>query len=211
MSKKEMNLLEHTPNCLTFIDIDETLFFNHGKIKVVDKETKEVLTELNNKEFNTHDLKSNEEYDYSDFLSSDIFIDSSVPNIKMIEKLQDIFANTKVTNSELYVLTARPDLDDKDKFLNFLISHGIEAGHKDNGKIHILRAGNEEGDGSAEKKRKVIKRMLDIDHEFNTVVMYDDAVVNLDMLIDLKNEYPNLNFETFLIDHLEILLYKGIK
>jgi len=50
------------------------------------------------------------------------------------------------------LLTARQDFGDKDKFLEFLVKHGIEAGHKDDQKVHVIKAGNIPGLDNARKK-----------------------------------------------------------
>ena len=49
---------------LTIIDIDETLARTFAKILVKDKETGEVLHELDNQEFNSYELKSGEEFEF---------------------------------------------------------------------------------------------------------------------------------------------------
>jgi hypothetical protein len=183
---------------IIFMDIDETLFFTKAKIRVLDTTDKLIKT-LTNSEYNTYEIKENEKYDFSEFINTELFTKTSVPNKPVIKELQELFTKTKETNSEVYLLTARQDFDDKDKFLEFLVKSGIEAGHKDDQKIHVIRAGNIPGFDNANKKYHIIKKMLEGNPQFKTVRLYDDSVKNLEEFKEIELDYPEMNVESYLI------------
>jgi len=191
---------------ITFIDIDETLFFTKANI-LVKGANDATIKKLTNTEYNTYELNNGESFDFSEFIDTDIFVNTSTPNTPMIDILKSLFENTKTTNSEVYLLTARQDFDDKDRFLSFLVKHGIEAGHKDDQKVHVIRAGNIPGLDNAGKKYHIISKMLEGNTQFKTVKMYDDAVMNLEAFKELSLDYPALNLEAFKIDGSKVEAY----
>jgi hypothetical protein len=193
-------------NTITFIDIDETLFFTKGNILVKDKDGN-ILKKLTSQEYNTYITKSHEYLDFSEFISTELFINTATPNQPMINILKNLFENTKTTNSEVYLLTARQDFDDKDRFLEFLVKHGIEAGHKDDQKVHVIRAGNIPGFDNAGKKYHIIKKILEGNEQFKTIKLYDDSKANLEAFNELKQDYPALNFEPYIIRGSNIMRY----
>jgi len=194
-------------NAITFIDLDETLFFTKAKIIIKD-ENGNILRKLTNQEYNTYIALTGEVFDFSEFVDTDIFINTSVPNTPMIKILQELFENTKTTNSEVYLLTARQDFDDKDRFLEFLVKHGIEAGHKDDQKVHVIRAGNIPGLDNASKKYHIIKKMLGDNTQFKKVRLYDDSRDNINAFLELILDYPEISFNAFYINNGSIELIK---
>ena len=194
-------------NAITFIDLDETLFFTKAKIIIKD-ENGNILRKLTNQEYNTYIALTGEVFDFSEFVDTDIFINTSVPNTPMIKILQELFENTKTTNSEVYLLTARQDFDDKDRFLEFLVKHGIEAGHKDDQKVHVIRAGNIPGLDNASKKYHIIKKMLGDNTQFKKVRLYDDSRDNINAFLELILDYPEISFNAFHINNGSVDLIK---
>jgi len=191
---------------ITFIDIDETLFFTKAKILLKDEDGN-ILQKLTNQEYNTYILARGESFDFSEFISTELFINTSIPNKPMIDILKNLFENTKTTNSEVYLLTARQDFDDKRRFLEFLVKHGIEAGHKDDQKVHVIRAGNIPGSDNAGKKYDIIKKMLEGNTQFKTVNLYDDAAKNLEAFKELKLDYPNIELQGYIINGSKVEAY----
>lgn len=199
-------LLEVQEKSITFVDIDETLFNTNAKIHVI-KDGK-ILKKLHNTEFNTYVLQDGESFDFIEFVSSDIFVNTSEPITAMVKKLRAMFKNIKASGSDMYLLTARADFDDKDKFLNFLKSYGIPVGHVNNGEIHVIRAGNTPGKGGSDIKKKIIiKKFLDTG-KYYKVRLYDDALSNLNAFLELKEEFPDVQFEAFEVNHGIIRPYK---
>jgi len=191
---------------ITFFDIDDTLFEGEAKILVKDSITHARLRELTPSEYNNYENNPEEYLDFSQFTSTDKFIETSTPMTKTIQILQDFYEIAKNSDSEVYLLTARRDFDKKEEFIEFLIKHGIEAGHKDEQKVHVFRAGNIPGLDNAGKKYRIIKNLLQ-DSDFETVRLYDDSEDNLEAFKKLELDYPNINVEAYLVNGSEIRRY----
>jgi len=190
---------------ITFVDIDETLWATNALIYVM-KDGK-IIKKLTNTEFNVYHLDDGESFDFREFASSDIFISTSTPIDTMIKKVNAMFKNISKAGSEMFLLTARADFDNKDKLLSFMKKFGLQVGHKDEGKIHIIRAGNIPGKNSAMRKKVIINDYLKTGLYYKTR-LYDDAVSNLDAFLELKKDYPNIKFEAFVIEHGVVSKYK---
>jgi len=162
---------------LVVVDIDETLFVTKAKIYV--KKNGKIVKELTNSEFNEYKLNSGEEFDFEQFKDTDLFVETSIPNLKMIDivnKLQN------VKNTQIVILTARNNMDDKEKFLNFFRGFGMNVGHFKNNQIHIIRSGElEDNISTAEKKKLIISRLIN-NNDFNLIEFYDDNLENLNVL-----------------------------
>ena len=198
-------LLEAEGKSITFVDIDETLWATNAKIYVMkDGDIKKKLT---NTQFNTYQLKDGESFDFSEFSSTDIFVNTSSPIEAMIKKVNAMFKNINRVGSEMYLLTARADFDDKEKLLNYIKTYGLEVGHKNDNKIHIIRAGNYAGSNSAERKKTIINEFLKTGKYYKTR-LYDDAISNLDAFMELSEDYEHVIFEAYHIDHGEVKRYR---
>lgn len=187
---KDLLLFERViQDVLHVFDIDDTLFFSTARIRVKDGSGKEIKS-LSNSEFNHYKLQSGEQFDFSDFRSSDKFLEG-VPHRDTIRKLNTILKNP---NNKIIINTARADLDDKDKFLSKFKAYGIPIEH-----IHVHRAGNIAGsDLPAYKKLVYIRQYLD-KSQYKEVHMYDDSKTNLAAFETLSIEYPSTKFISHLI------------
>ena len=136
-----------------FFDIDETLYFTKAKIKVINKNNKKQIKLLDNKEYNTYIPKSNEELDFSEFSCSLKFANTSEPNLPLISRVIKEFEDGHI----VYFLTARCSMDYKEILLDYMRSHGLPVGHKDEGLIHILRAGDIKTGSNGDKKKNIIR------------------------------------------------------
>lgn len=205
------DLIEAEGKGLTFVDIDETLFFTKSLIYVLDKDSKEILKKLTNTEFNVYSLADNEEFDYREFRDAEVFATTSDPIHNMINMVNIIYKRIKASNkgSQLHLLTARADFKDPHTFIKYLRSFGLDIGHMDEGKIHVIRSGNLEGRNSAVKKKKIIKEFLEKDN-FTRVRLYDDAEINLKAFLELKDDFPDVSFEAIIIEHGKQKRYKKI-
>jgi len=181
---------------ITFFDIDETLFSTKAKIHVI--KDNNIIKKLTNQEYNTYKLQDGEEFDYVEFSSSDIFVNTSEPIVPIIKKLRAMFKNITKVGSDMYLLTARTDFDNKEKFLKFLNEYGIKAGNIKDNKIHVIRAGNRPGKNSAERKKAIVKEFLSTG-EYYKVRLYDDDISNLKAVKSLGDEFTDIEFEMFLI------------
>jgi len=174
-------------------DIDDTLFHhdkNKLRIHVKNPNGRRVRT-LTTKEYANHTLDPGHTYDFTEFKSADTFKKSAKPIRKMIAKLKAIHKNNK--NVEL--LTARSDLDDKDKFGHYMNQFGI-----DTNEIHVRRAGNHE-----EVPGHVAKAMIMSDqinkNGYKKVHLYDDSEANLKEFLRLKKKHPEVEFHAHHVQH----------
>ena len=177
---------------LTIFDIDETLFHTKAKVKVV--KGGKVVRELDNQEFNTYQRKPGEEYDFGQFKNAEYFRHTSVPVEKMIERAKNVVKAKGNPHSRAIICTARADFDDKEMFLQTFRDHGIDIDQ-----MHVERAGNLKIDSSAEAKKVVFRKYLNTKN-FVKARLYDDAMSNLKAFLDLKKEYPNIEFESWFVD-----------
>ena len=183
---------ESKKGTLHVVDIDDTLFHTTARVGVKNAKGK-IIKYLSNSEFNNHKLKPGQSYDYKEFKNAKKFHDESKPIHPMINKVNKIQKNvSKHPNSRVIINTARADFDDKDKFLDTFRKQGVDID-----KIHVHRVGNMTGpDNAASKKVKVVKQYID-QHSHKKVIMYDDSKTNLEALLNMKKEYPDVKFIAF--------------
>lgn len=178
---------------LTIFDIDETLFHTKAKVAVV-KDGK-VVRMLDNQEFNTYKRKPGEEYDFKEFKSAAVFRKTSIPVVKMIDKAKAIVKAKKNPHSRAIICTARADFDNKKMFLQTFRDHGLPIDD-----MHVERAGNLGIDSSAEAKKVIFRKYLNTQN-YTKSRLYDDAMSNLKAFLELKDEYPNVQFEAWFVNH----------
>jgi hypothetical protein len=178
---------------LTIFDIDETLFRTSAKIRVM-KDGK-LVRSLDNQEFNTYKLKDGESYDFGEFRSAEVFQNTSVPIMKMIQKAKAIIRNAVNAGSRVIIVTARADFDDKKKFLDTFRRYGIDI---DN--VYVERAGNLKLGSSAKNKRFVFHKYLR-KGAYERVRFFDDAMSNITMFKALAKQYPDISFEAYHVKH----------
>lgn len=172
---------------LHVFDVDDTLFHTTAKIRVM--KGKKQMASLSNSEYNTHKLPDGHHYDYSEFRSAEKFDTESKPNQRMLQKMKSLHTKAKSSGGKVIINTARADFDDRDRFLGAFRKHGVDI---DN--IHVHRAGNMNGEGTvAEKKTQIIRNQIK-NGNYKHVSLYDDSEQNLKHFLELKKEFPNINF-----------------
>ena len=173
---------EIEPKKLVIFDIDDTLVYTQTKVHVV--KDGGVVNSLNSHDFTHYKLQPGEEFDFGDFRNAKDFFDNSKPNIPMMNQLKrDINTGNKVV-----MVTARADFDDKELFLNTFRKFGVDMS-----KVHVYRAGNSKQGTTEERKKSIIKSLLDKD-DYTKAIMYDDAKPNLHTFIELKKDHPQTRF-----------------
>ena len=177
---------------LHVVDIDDTLFHTTAKVRVRNHDGK-IIRYLTNNQFNDYKLRAGEKFDFTEFKSAKKFKQESKPIQPMINKMNKIQKSVShKPNSRVIINTARADFDNKNEFLNKFREHGVDID-----KIHVHRAGNIPGNEvPAEKKVKIIRSYID-KHNHKKVVMYDDSKTNLNALLNMKKEYPDVQFIAF--------------
>lgn len=177
-----MKASEIQPKKLVIFDIDDTLVYTQTKVHVV-KDGK-VVNSLNSHDFTHYKLKPGESFDFEDFRNAREFFDNHKPIIPMMNQLKhDITTGNKVV-----MVTARADFDDRELFLDTFRKYGV-----DTGKLHVYRAGNSKQGTTEERKKAIIKNLLDKD-DYTKAIMYDDAKPNLHSFMELKREHPRTRF-----------------
>ena len=91
----------------------------------------------------------------------------------------------------MVIVTARGDLDDKDLFLDTFKQHGLDMN-----KVHVYRAGNIKNGNSADKKKIVIRNLLESGN-YTEVRLFDDHQENLAEFLKLSEEFPGVIFKAF--------------
>ncbi len=167
---------------LVIFDIDDTLVHTQTKVHVV--KDGEVVNSLNSHDFTHYKLKPGESFDFEDFRNAKEFFDNHKPIIPMMDQLKRDIA----TGNKVVMVTARADFDDKELFLDTFRKYGVDMD-----RVHVYRAGNLKGGSTEERKKQIIKSLLDKD-QYTKAIMYDDAKPNLNSFMELKKEYPSTRF-----------------
>lgn len=186
-------LEERAGKGLTIFDIDETMFKTKAQVHVI-KDGK-VIKKLDNQDFNKYKLKRGEDFDFGEFTNAKIFNETSTPIAKMINKVKSIFRNAVRSGSKVIIVTARPNFDNKELFLDTFRAQGIPIDD-----IYVERAGNLGKGPAADNKIVIFKKYLDTG-EYKRIRLFDDAMSNLKALLSLKKEYPDVSFEAYLARH----------
>ena len=193
MKKFNDFLAEKAGKGLTIFDIDDTMFVSKAKVRVQNTNTGKIK-ELTPQEYNNYKLGNNEVWDYGEFKSAKLFYQTATPIARMIEKAKAIIKNATARGSKVIIVTARSDMDNKDLFIKTFEAHGIPMKN-----VYVERAGNVGGKNSAANKTIVFKKYLDT-NKYARVRLFDDHMDNLKALLDLKREYPNVEFFAYLAD-----------
>jgi hypothetical protein len=183
-------LVEAAGKGLTIFDIDDTMFITKAKVGVV--KDGQTIKKLDNKDFNTYKKKPGEEFDFGEFTNAEIFNKTSTPIARMIGKVQAILKNATKAGSKVIIVTARPNFDNKELFLDTFRQHGIDID-----KIYVERSGNLGPGSAADNKIVVFKKYLD-QKIYKRMRLFDDAKSNLSAFLSLQKEYPDVKFEAYL-------------
>mgnify|MGYP005675105657 FL=1 len=190
MVKFKQFLEEQSGKGLTIFDIDETMFKTSAKVEV--KKNGKTIKKLDNQQFNNYKLKTGEKFDFGQFTNAEIFNKTSTPIARMINKVKAILKNATKRGSKVIIVTARPNFDNKDLFLDTFRNQGIDID-----KIYVERAGNLGTGPAAENKKVIFRKYLD-QKIFKRIRLFDDAKSNLKAFLSLQNNSPGVNFEAFL-------------
>lgn len=185
-------LTEASRATLNIFDIDETLFHTKAKIRVIKDGV--LVRQLDNVEFNHYKLKKGEEYDFGEFKSAEIFNSTSTPVIKMVELAKKIVTKQSFRDQSI-IVTARSDFDNKELFLKTFRDHGIDID-----KMFVERGGNL-GKGAPHVNKQVIFNSYLKTGRFEKVNLFDDSKKNLDVLLELKDRYPKVKMNCYLVLH----------
>ena len=171
---------------LTIFDIDDTLFRTSSKVSVMigDK----VVSSLSPAEFNVYTPRPGERFSFSQFISASHFYKTAKPVDHMFRVAKKMI---KRIDGEFIIITARPDMDDRDLFLKTFKKYGFPVE-----RTHIHRAGN--SGAGAPAKKSIIRRELE-KSDYGIVRMFDDHKPNLQAFQSLQPDFPNTKFDAFLV------------
>ena len=172
---------------LTIFDIDKTLFHSDTKVNIK-KGGKIIKRGVSS----WAKLGPGEEFDFGEYKDAKRFARTATPIGKMLGKAKAIIKNATKVGSKVIFVTARADLDDKKVFINTFKAHGLDMS-----KVYVERAGNL-GIDTAKNKTTILKTYLD-SGKYARVRMFDDAIANLKGLLSLKDDYPDITFEAWLV------------
>ena len=178
-----------------YFDIDETLFaHDHNKLRVhvKDPSGRKVKT-LTNQEFNSHQLDPGHNYDFSEFRSSDVFNQSATPIRGMIAKMKAM----KKNGANVEMLTARGDLDDKNKFAAHMNKYGIDI--TPGSGIHVRRTGNAPGKPADMKAAHIAGAIQK--EGLKEVHLFDDSIDNINGMLKLHKKFPEVAFHGHHVQH----------
>lgn len=180
----------HSRKELVVFDIDDTLFTTLSRVLVMRSE--QIVKILTTDEYNNYTLDYGEAFDYSQFASAKYFNETSLVIESSMQLAKDIYnEQTLHPHSEMILLTARGDFDNKELFLDTFREHKFPIDD-----VYVERVGG--GIGTpAEKKAIVIRRYLD-SGKYDTLKFFDDSVKNLTAIVELIPLYPNVKFKTYL-------------
>ena len=184
-----MRAQEFANTKLVIFDIDDTLVNTDTKVGVVrDGKT---VRQLNSHDFTHYKLQPGEEFDFGAFRDAQEFFANARPIAPMIRQLRNDIA----TGNKVIMVTARADFDDRETFLNTFRKYGVDMD-----RVHVYRAGNIGLKVPTEEKKKmIIRRVMGQDH-YDKVIMYDDALPNLQAFLSLASEYPWSRFYAWHVD-----------
>tara|TARA_Y100001937_G_scaffold90165_1_gene121950 strand:+ start:250 stop:855 length:606 start_codon:yes stop_codon:yes gene_type:complete len=191
--KSFSNYLTEGTKGLTIFDIDDTMFETKAKVLVRNKNTGKVR-ELSPKEYNNYKLRKDEEWDYREFKSAKIFFQTATPIARMVAKAKAIIKNATAKGSKVIIVTARADMDDRDLFIKTFEAHGIPMKN-----VYVERAGNMSNKTSAGAKQVIFRKYLE-SGDYARIRLFDDHEENLKALLELKRDYPNIDFMAYKAD-----------
>lgn len=171
-----------------YFDIDETLFaHDHNILKIYVKDQNgNRLYPVNNQEYNEHKLENGHSYDYSDFRCPEVLHKSAKPIHQMINMMKSI----KESGGDVEMLTARADFKNKERFIDFMNSHGIDITPGTG--IHVRRAGNRPGKTGEVKAIHISEAIQE--ENLKEVHLYDDSLVNINEVLKLKEKFNDVTF-----------------
>ena len=187
MLKFKEYITEQKEGYLTIFDIDDTLF--HTTAQIIIRKSGKAIKKLTSADFNHYKLGPGESADFSEFEDADKFNKESKPITKMLNKAKALLADThKHPNNKVIIVTARPDSDNKKKFLDTFRKYNFDIDD-----VRIERAGKISALSAPQSKAIIIHNYLKT-NKFNKVRLFDDSINNLKEFLKLERHFPGIKF-----------------
>ena len=190
MLKFKEYITEQTQGYLTIFDIDDTLF--HTTAKIIIRKSGKAIKKLTSGDFNSYKLGPGESADFSEFEDAEKFNKESKPITKMFNKAKALLADThKHPNNKVIIVTARPDSDNKKKFLDTFRKYNFDIDD-----VRVERAGKISALSAPQSKAIIIHNYLKT-NKFNKVRLFDDSINNLKEFLKLEKLFPAVKFKAW--------------
>lgn len=177
---------------LTIFDVDYTLFRTPANVLVW--RSGKIKKRLSSVEWNTYQKKPNETYDFSEFRDASYFRATATPIVPVITKAKNIIAQlARNVDSRVLVMTARESFTNNTIFQEAFRDVGINTD-----KLQFEFAGDRNINPIHKAKAIIVREYLD-STSFYRARMFDDSTHNLDSFLELKEAYPNVHFESYLV------------
>ena len=187
MLKFKEYITEQKEGYLTIFDIDDTLF--HTTAQIIIRKSGKAIKKLTSADFNHYKLGPGESADFSEFEDAEKFNKESKPITKMLNKAKALLADThKHPNNKVIIVTARPDSDNKKKFLDTFRKYNFDIDD-----VRIERAGKISALSAPQSKAIIIYNYLKT-NKFNKVRLFDDSINNLKEFLKLERHFPGIKF-----------------
>lgn len=188
-------------NILAAWDLDDTLFHIPSeklKIKIFNKTVDEIVYEMTTEEFGKGDFYINkilkkyngridEKKSFNDFRSAEVFFKYAKPIRKNVKVA---IADTDDKSKFTIILTARPNLDDRELFLRKLRNHGLNMNLSH---THIIRTRSITATSGASGKKEVVSDILRRNKNINMVEFWDDSQSNVSAIASLQTSFKTRN------------------
>jgi len=173
---------------ISIFDLDDTIVITDAKIKVCNIVTGD-CHELTPEEINEYEKHPDDQLDFDDFKSIEIMKAG-----QLIHYYLKILADAYKVKRAVGIVTAR---DDRDMIYKWMKEH--VGFHIAKDLIYAVSDPVHGFSGNiAEKKQQAFREI--IERGYTKIQFFDDDQANLNLVNDLKKEYPNIELSTYKAD-----------
>lgn len=173
---------------ISIFDLDDTIVITDAKIKVCNIVTGD-CHELTPEEFNEYEKHPDHQLDFDDFKSLEIMKAG-----KLIHYYLKILADAYKVKRAVGIVTAR---DDREMIYKWMKEH--VGFHITRDLIYAVNDPIHGFTGSvAQKKQQAFREIIEMGYK--KIQFFDDDQANLNLVNDLKKEYPDIELSTYKAD-----------
>jgi hypothetical protein len=173
---------------ITVFDLDDTLVITQAKIKVCNIVTGD-CHELTPEEFNEYERHPDHQLDFDDFKSLEIMKAG-----ELIHYYLKILADAYKMKRAVGIVTAR---DDREMIYKWMKEH--VGFHIAKDLIYAINDPVHGFTGSVAQRKQEAFREI-IERGYKKIQFFDDDQANLNLVNDLKSEYPDIELSTYKAD-----------
>ena len=173
---------------ISIFDLDDTIVITDAKIKVCNIVTGD-CHELTPEEFNEYEKHPDHQLDFDDFKSLEIMKAG-----QLIHYYLKILADAYKVKRAVGIVTAR---DDREMIYKWMKEH--VGFHITRDLIYAVNDPIHGFTGSvAQKKQQAFREIIEMGYK--KIQFFDDDQANLNLVDDLRSEYPNIELSTYKAD-----------